>query len=178
MPVSGVTRWATPCTCGGTGTGTDSAPALRRPGLYGELSFSWQKRPDSWRTEVGIDAYYYDGLPSLLRTYAVVEVPISRRFNLGCEVSVENNHGPSNAWVFLRVPLTLPMKWRPTQGALTGRVNGADGAALPGALVDLGGRRAITTDYRDFVLPAMPPRSLPADVATAWRLDGGPGLAA
>jgi hypothetical protein len=141
---------------------------LRRPGLYGQLSFNWQKRPNSWRMEIGVDAYDYDKLPSLLRTYAVVEVPIYRRLNLGCEVSVENNHGPSNAWVFLRVPLTLPMKWRPTQGALTGRVDG-DGAALPGVLVDLGGRRAITTGDRDFVLPAMPPGRYPL----TWRMPGG-----
>ncbi len=141
---------------------------LRRPGLYGQLALNWQNRPNSWRTEVGVDAYDYDGLPSLLRTYAVVEMPINRRLNLGFEFSVENNHGPSNAWVFLRVPLKVPMKWRPTQGALTGHVNGG-GAALPGVLADLGGKRAITTSDGGFVLPAMPPGRYPL----TWRLPGG-----
>jgi hypothetical protein len=142
---------------------------LRRPGLYGQLSLTWQTRPDRWRVETGVDAYAYDGLPSLIRCYAVVEVPINRRLNVGLEFSVENHEGPSNAWVFLRVPLNVPMKWRPTHGALTGRIHSSSGAAVPGVLADLGGRRALTTSDGSFVLPSMPPGRYPL----TWRMPGG-----
>ncbi len=136
--------------------------ACAGPAFTASSRFNWQKQPNSWRTEIGVDAYDYDGLPSPVRTYAVVEIPLNRRLNLGFEVSVENNYGPSNAWVFLRVPMKVPMKWRPTQGALTGRVSGG-GAPLPGALAELGGKRAITTSDGSFVRAGPASRPLPAD---------------
>ena len=141
---------------------------LRRPGLYGQFSLNWQDRRSRWRTEVGVEAYDYDGLPSVYRTYAVLEMPLNRRVNLGFEVSVENNRGPSNAWVFLRVPTKISMKWRPTQGALTGHIHGS-GAPLPGVFADVGGQRGLTNSDGHFVVPAMPPGRYPVN----WHLPGG-----
>jgi len=142
---------------------------LRRPGLYSQASLTWQRRPNSWRVEAGLNLYNYEQLEASNYAYAVVEMPVSRRFNLGVEVNVETNDGPSNAWVFLRIPLKVSMPWRPVSGALVGRVTNDQGAGLPGALADLAGRHAISTADGRFVLPAMPP----GRYALNWRMPGG-----
>jgi len=142
---------------------------LRRPGVYSQASLTWQRRPNSWRVEAGFNLYNYDQLEASNYAYAVVEMPVSRRFNLGVEVNLETNSGPSNAWVFLRIPLKVSMPWRPVSGALVGRVTDSQGAGLPGALADLNGRHAISAADGRFVLPAMPPGRYPL----AWRMPGG-----
>ena len=142
---------------------------LRRPGLYSQASLTWQRRPNSWRVEAGLNLYNYDQLESANYAYAVVEMPVSRRFNLGVEANLETNGGPSNAWVFLRIPLKVAMPWRPVSGALIGRVSDGQGGGLPGALADLDGRHAISAADGRFVLPAMPP----GRYALNWRLPGG-----
>jgi hypothetical protein len=142
---------------------------LRRPGLYGQLAFTRQAHANGWRVEAGLNVYDYDQLESSTYVYAVVEMPVSQRLRLGVEINVETNGGPSNAWVFLRLPLKVPMKWRPVNGALTGHLSDARGAPLAGALADLDGRRAISTADGRFVLPAMPPGRYPLN----WRLPDG-----
>lgn len=142
---------------------------LRRPGLYSQASLTWQRRPNSWRVEAGLNVYDYDQLQSSNYAYAVVEMPVSRRFNLGVEVNLETNGGPSNAWVFLRIPLRVAMPWRPVSGALVGRVTDGQGGGLAGALADLDGRHAISATDGRFVLPAMPP----GRYALNWRMPGG-----
>ena len=104
-----------------------------------------------------------------MRGYGLVEFPIYRRLNLGVELSVENHGGPRSAWVFLRIPLQIPMSWRPTRGAVIGRVSDSAGSAVGGAFADLDGSRALTDADGRFVLPAMKPGRYPL----TWRLPGG-----
>ncbi len=142
---------------------------LRRPGLYSQGSLIWQRRPNSWRIEAGLNVYNYDQLAPSTYAYAVVEMPVSRRFNLGVEANVDTHGGPSNAWVFLRIPLKVSMPWRPVSGALVGRVTDGQGGGLAGALADLNGRHAISDADGRFVLPAMKP----GRYALNWRMPGG-----
>ena len=90
----------------------------------------------------------------------VVEVPVTARVVLATEISHDNER--TGFWLAARVAFKARMPWRPTRGALTGRVRGSGGsAAVPGVRFEIDGRAGLTDEGGRFTLPGRRPGHYP-----------------
>jgi hypothetical protein len=139
----------------------------RQPGTYGRGSLIWTPRP-RWRVEAGLDGYQFSKYSGRVRSYAVLELPLSRRLSLATEVSHDGES--TSCWLALRVRFTAAIPWRPLRGALTGHLReSGSGTPLAGARLDLGGNPGLTGADGRFTLPGRIPGTYPL----TWDLPPG-----
>ena len=131
----------------------------RQPGTYGRGSLVWTPHP-RYRVEAGLDGYQFGESSGRVRSYAVLEVPVTGRISLATEVSHDDER--TSFWLVARVSFKARMPWRPVRGALTGRVSdGGSGAPVAGARLDLGGGAGLTGADGRFTLPGRQPGKYP-----------------
>ena len=131
----------------------------RQPGTYGRGALMWRPWP-KWRGEAGIDAYRFGVSPARVRTFMVLEVPVTARVELATEISHDNER--TGFWLAARVNFKARMPWRPTRGAITGRVHeSAGGPPVPGVRLDIDGRAGLTDAEGRFTLPGRRPGTYP-----------------
>jgi hypothetical protein len=140
-------------------TGGAQNAGYRQPGTYGRGAVTWTPWP-RWRGEAGIDAYRFGAATARVRTFLVVEVPVTARVVLATEISHDNER--TGFWLAARVAFKARMPWRPTRGALTGRVLESGGrAAVPGVRFEIDGRAGLTDEGGRFTLPGRRPGHYP-----------------
>ena len=140
-------------------TGGSPNTGYRQPGTYGRGTLTWTPRP-RWRWETGFDGYQFSKSAGRLRSYSVLEIPVTPRLSLATEVSHDGDH--VTFWLAARVNFVLPMRWRPIRGAVSGRIfESGGGAPVAGARLAVGGRAGLTDTAGNFILPGSPPGSYP-----------------
>ena len=140
-------------------TGGAKNAGYRQPGTYGRGALTWMPWP-RWRGEAGIDAYRFGTAPARVRTFMVLEVPVTARVGLAAEISHDNER--TGFWLAARFNFKTRMPWRPTRGAVSGRVHESGGGPpVPGVRLDIDGRAGLTDADGRFTLPGRRPGNYP-----------------
>jgi hypothetical protein len=146
--------------------GTENA-GYRQPGTYGRGSLVWTPHP-RYHLEAGVDGYQFSNSSGRVRSYVVLEVPVTSRVALATEISHDNER--TSFWLVARVSFKAQMRWRPVRGALTGLVrDDGSGAPVNGARLALGGQAGLTSEDGRFTLPGRLPGAYPL----TWGLPAG-----
>ena len=148
-------------------TGGIENAGYRQPGTYGRGSLVWTPHL-RYHLEAGVDGYQFGQASGRVRSYVVLEVPVTPRVSLATEISHDNER--TSFWLVARICFKAQMRWRPVRGALTGLVvDGGSGAPVTGARLDLGGQAGLTGGDGRFTLPGR----LPGTYPLIWGLPAG-----
>lgn len=139
-------------------TGGTPNSGYRQPGTYGQGSLIWTPRP-RWRVEAGINGYQFATAATRTRSYLLVEAPLTTHTALATEIAHDNQR--TSFRLALRIHFSVPMRWQPVRGAITGRVRETNGAPVAGARLNLDGGAGLTDAQGRFTLPGRLPGSYP-----------------